>query len=419
MPHAPDRSLSPRGNGNEKLKEESAMRPKLHSYAHALLGAILVAALCFTPPAGAAEAVLVGVAHRADYAYAEMMKNAFEMAREKINADGGIKGRPLELRFADDQGRYEAGERAIKTLIREKGAVMLVGGYSSSNTLNMAFVANRLDTPFIVCTAADDHITQHNLVNVFRLNPPASEYTKALEAFFLEKVKPTSISIVYENSPYGTGGARRMMAFCRSNEIALNSIHPYFKDAASPDYIERVLSPMRDNPPDVIFMVSYLKDAALLVQKANEMQLSSLLSGGAGGFTHEAFSRLAGPASEHLVTATLWSTSGQNPLARQFRDAFVKQHSLEPDYHAAEAYSALLVAADALRRASSMTAGEIRAALGETNLMTPFGRIEFKDYGLYMRQNEAETQVFQIQNGRFETIWPPELATSAYAPPLE
>lgn len=395
------------------------MRFLPHRYALALAGTILVAAFWFIPATPAAEPVRVGVVHRVDYAYAEMMKHAFEMALEQINMDGGIHGRPLELSFADDRGEPDSGVQAVKTLIRQKEAVMLVGGYSSSNALNMAFTANGMDTPFLVCTAADDHITQHNLANIYRLNPPASEYSKALEAFLLEKVKPTSISIVYENSPYGTGGARRMMAFCRSNEIALNSIHPYFKDAASPSYLEKVLSPIRDSPPDVIFMVSYLKDAVLLTRKAKEMQLSALLCGGAGGFTHAAFSRLAGPASEKLVTATLWSTSGQNPVAQQFRDEFVKRHSMEPDYHAAEAYSALLVSADALLRSRSLASADIRAALEETKLMTPFGRIEFKDYGNFKRQNDSETQVFQIQDGRFETIWPPKLATANYAPVVD
>jgi branched-chain amino acid transport system substrate-binding protein len=392
------------------------MRFLPHRYLLALAGTILVAVSWLIPVATAAEPVRVGVVHRADYAYAEMMKFAFEMALEQINGDGGINGRLLQLSFADDRGEPDTGVQVVKTLIRQKAVVMLVGGYSSSNTLNMAFTANGMETPFLVCTAADDHITQHNLANIYRLNPPASEYTKTLEAFLLEKVKPRSISIVYENSPYGTDGARRMTAFCRSNEIALNSIHPYFKDATSLGYLEKVLSPIRDNPPDVIFMVSYLKDAVLLTRKAREMQLSSLLCGGAGGFTHEAFSRLAGPASEKLVTATLWSTSGQNPMAQKFRDAFVKRHSMEPDYHAAEAYSALLVSADALKRSRSLASPDIRAALGETQLMTPFGQIEFKDYGNFKRQNDSETQVFQIQDGRFETIWPPELATADYVP---
>ncbi len=371
------------------------------------------------PVTAAEPPITIGVLHRADFAYAEMMAHALSMALEQINAAGGVKGRPLQMSFADDRGEPEAGTQAVKMLIRQEQAVMLVGGYSSSNTLNMAFAANGLNTPFLVCTAADDHITQHDLENVFRLNPPASEYTKALESFLLEKVKPTSISIVYENSPYGTGGARRMMAFCRSNEIALNSIHPYFKDATSADYIARVLDPIRDNPPDVIFMVSYLKDAVLLTQKAKEMQLDALLSGGAGGFTHESFSRLAGPASEHLVTATLWSTSGQNPLAGAFRDGFVEQFGKEPDYHAAEAYSALLVCADALRRAASLVPADIRRALRETQLKTPFGLIAFKDYGHFKRQNDAETQVFQIRNGRYETIWPAQLATAPYIPPAQ
>jgi branched-chain amino acid transport system substrate-binding protein len=106
-------------------------------------------------------------------------------------------------------------------------------------------------------------------------------------------------------------------------------------------------------------------------------------------------------------------------MAQQFRDAFVKRHSMEPDYHAAEAYSALLVSADALKRSRSLASADLRAALGDTKLMTPFGQIEFKDYGNFRRQNDSETQVFQIQGGRFETIWPPELATADYVPAVD
>ena len=382
--------------------------------------AVCVAAfsvLVFNFAAGAAEPVVVGIVHREDFAYAKMMKNAFEMALEEINNAGGIKGQPLQLIFSDDQGEPKTGEQAVKSLVEEKKVVMMVGGYSSSNTLQMAYAADRLDKPFLVATAADDRITRHNLENIYRLNPPASEYTKGLEEFLLDRVKPTSMSIVYENSPYGTGSARQMMDFCRANEIEIKGVHPYFKKGATPEYLQKVLSPIQEDQPDAIFMVSYLDDAVMLVRKAREMKIQSLLCGGAGGFTHASFCRKTGNASENMVTATLWSPAAKFAMAKEFYDRYVKQYSIQPDYHAAEAYSALLVSADALNRSRSLASDDIRAALNDTKIETPFGSVEFKDYGPFKRQNASATQVFQIKNGNFETIWPPVLATSTYSVP--
>ena len=104
------------------------------------------------------------------------------------------------------------------------------------------------------------------------------------------------MSIVYENSPYGTGGARRMMEFCRSNGIEIKGIHPYFKKGATPEYLTKVMKPVQKENPEVIFMVSYLKDATMLAMKAREMNLKSVLCGGAGGFTHEKFCSKTGQA---------------------------------------------------------------------------------------------------------------------------
>ena len=382
--------------------------------------AVCVAAfsvLVFNFAAGAAEPIVVGIVHREDFAYAKMMKNAFEMALEEINNAGGIKGQPLQLVFSDDQGEPKTGEQAVKSLVEEKKVVMMVGGYSSSNTLQMAYAADRLDKPFLVATAADDRITRHNLENIYRLNPPASEYTKGLEEFLLDRVKPTSMSIVYENSPYGTGGARRMMDFCRANGIEIKGVHPYFKKGATPEYLQKILSPIQRDQPDAIFMASYLDDATILVRKAKEMKIQSLLCGGAGGFTHASFCRKTGNASENMVTATLWSPAAKFAMAKEFYDRYMKRYSIQPDYHAAEAYSALLVSADALNRSRSLASDDIRAALNDTKIETPFGSVEFKDYGPYKRQNASATQVFQIKNGNFETIWPPVLATSTYSAP--
>ncbi len=363
------------------------------------------------------EPLIIGIPHSSRYPYATMMKQSFEMALEIVNESGGINGRPLGLVYADDRGERTPGQNVVKELVKTHGAVMLVGGYHSSNTVYMAGIADKLDMPFLVCTAADDRITQRKWKNVYRLNAPASQYTTALEDFFLKQIKPGSMAIVYENSPYGTGGALRMMGFCRENDIDLRAIVPYHKERLKTEYFQKILAPLKEDPPDVVYMVSYLNDAALLVKTIRESGIHSLLCGGAGGFTHQKFIQKAGPVAELLVTATLWIHELNYPGTRYYYEQYVRQYGIAPDYHGAEAYSALLVAADALKRAASFDPVDIRRALDQTDMQSPFGPVKFLSYGKFERQNSLPTQVLQVIDGKFECVWPENLATSPFKKP--
>ena len=372
------------------------------------------------PPIGdASEPVVVGVLHSEKFPYATMMKNSFEMALEVINKEGGIKGRPLKLVYANDQGKRKPGEKAVTVLVAKTGAVMLVGAYQSSNTIYMARIADKLDRPFLVCTAADDRITQRKWKNVYRLNPPAQGYTKGLEDFFLKKIKPKSMAIIYENSPYGTSGAMRMMWFCRDNDIDLRAIEPYHKERLRPDYFKLIVARVEEEASDVIYMVSYLNDAALLTKTIKESKINSLLVGGAGGFTSEKFINKAGDDANNLLTATLWTPQLGYPGTKEYYNQYIKTYSIPPDYHGAEAYSALLAAADALKRAESFSPESIRSALDSTDMVTPFGPVNFKSYKKYERQNSLPTQVLQIIDGKFECVWPETLATTRFIPPVD
>ena len=365
----------------------------------------------------ATEPVVIGVLHSEKFPYATMMKNSFEMALAAINKDGGINGRPLKLVYANDQGKQKPGENAVKELVKKTGVTLLVGGYHSSNTLYMAQVADKLNAPFLICTASDVKITQRKWRNVYRLNPPASEYANGLEDFLLKKIKPTSMAIVYENSPYGTGGATRMMWFCRENGIDLRSIEPYHKERLRPDYFEHIVSRVKNEAPDVIYMVSYLNDAALLTKTIKASKINSLLCGGAGGFTHKKFINKTEEFADNLLTATLWTQQLQYPGAIEYYNQYTKAYAIPPDYHGAEAYSALLVVADALKRAESFQPDRIRAAMDKTDMVTPFGPVKFTSFGKFERQNHLPTQVLQIIDKKFECVWPEAHATSEFIPP--
>jgi branched-chain amino acid transport system substrate-binding protein len=361
--------------------------------------------------------VVIGALHWGKFPFSHMMKNSYDMALESINSTGGINGRPVKLIYADDQGMRKEGETAVRDLAKNQKAVMLVGGYASTNTVYTAGMADDLDIPFLISTAADDRITQRNWKNIYRMNPPAQEYAKGLEKLLLKKVKPASLSIVYENSPYGTGGALQMLWFCREHDIEVRKVIPYHKERTTRGYYRKLLRTLKENPPDVIYMVSYLDDAVSIVKNIRELNINSLLVGGAGGFTSPRFIEMAGPASDNLLTATLWTPHLPYEGIGEYYKRYITRYGTPPDYHGAEAYSVLLVAADALKRASSFSPEAIRAALDTTDMNTVFGPVNFKSYGNFRRQNSLPTMVLQIINNTYECVWPGSIASAKFIPP--
>ncbi|MCP4043073.1 MAG: ABC transporter substrate-binding protein, partial [Gammaproteobacteria bacterium] len=154
------------------------------------------------------------------------------------------------------------------------------------------------------------------------------------------------------------------------------------------------------------------KDAVLLVKKIKELKLDSVLIGGAGGFTHRKFIEGAAGSVEGLLTATLWTHELSYPGTGEYNDIYIRKHSVPPDYHGAEAYASLFVIGDVLERAESFSAENIKKALDETEISTPFGPVKFESYGKHQRQNSLPTMVLQIINNQFEVVWPQDIATS-------
>lgn len=348
---------------------------------------------------------------------ATLIKNSMEMAKDAVNADGGINDHPLRLEYADDSGEIEKGKAAVTKLVTQKNAVMLIGGYRSNPTFHMAELAEKMQIPFLISGAAADKITQQGWKNIYRINSPISEYATNMEDFWIRNVNPKSMAIIYEDSMYGTDGATHMMAFCRDNHIQVTNIINYDRKKASADFFKTLLKPLVDSKPEIIYMLSELEDGITLVKALRALNLKALLCGGGAGFAQTEFIEKAGSAADFLLTIALWNDRLHYPQSRMYRKEYERRFGSQPTYHGAQAYAAVLVAADALKRSLHYTSDYLRAALDRTLLLqTPIGPIKFFGYGKFTRQNSIRTQVLQIYNGKYEVIWPLDLATGPYIP---
>jgi branched-chain amino acid transport system substrate-binding protein len=348
--------------------------------------------------------------------FGEIEKKSFELGLAEINKAGGVKGRPIELIIEDDTSKPAVGRSAVEKLISRDKVIALGGGYSSSVTFAMCGVAQQRKVPFLVNTGSADKITEQGWNYIFRLNPPVSEYPQGLKSFLKQVAKPKTVAILYENSLFGQSGSKKFAQLAEKMGMKVLMKEGY--EAGAIDF-KPLLVKTKAAKPDLIYMISYVMDAALLMRQSMELDINpKLFVGGAAGFTLPEFAKNAGAAAENVFSATLWTPSVPYPGAKQYYDKFMKKYGSPTEYHGAEAYAAIYVIADALKRAKTLTPEGVREALTKTDMMTAFGPVKFVSYGKKKQQNSLPTYLVQWQKGKLQTVWPKAVATKPYVYPV-
>jgi branched-chain amino acid transport system substrate-binding protein len=384
-----------------------------------LLAVAVMSALIGFSPVPAADPVKVGVIlplTGEQAKFGEIERNSFLMALEEINKAGGAQGRKIDLLIEDDTGKPDVGRSAVEKLISQDKVIVLTGGYSSSVTYAVAGAAQQRKVPFLVTTGSADRITEQKWDHVFRINPPVSEYPKALLGFLQEVVKPKSVAILYENTLFGQSGSKEFAANCEEAGYKVLLKEGY--EAGAVDF-KPLLVKVKAAQPDFVYMISYVMDAALLMRQSKELDFNpKLFIGGAAGFTLPEFAANAGDAAEYVFSADLWSPGLPYQGAKEYFDKYKAKFGTPTEYHGAEAYASLYVVADALKRAKELTTKGVREALVETNMETAFGPVKFVSYGKKTQQNSLPTYLVQWQKGALETVWPREVATKPFVYPV-
>jgi branched-chain amino acid transport system substrate-binding protein len=353
----------------------------------------------------------------AEAKFGEIEKKSFVMAQEEINKAGGIKGEQLELVIEDDTGRPDVGRSVVEKLITKDKVVMVGGGYSSSVTYAVAGVCQQNKMPFLVNTGSADKITSSNWDYVFRLNPPVSEYAGAIESLLTDVIKPKTVVILHENTLFGSSGAKSFEATCKKLGFKVLLKEGY--EAGGIDF-KPILSKVKQLNPDVVYMISYIMDASLLMNQSKELKLTpKMFIGGAAGFTMPEFHKNSGIASEMVISATLWHQILKYPGAMDYFNTFKARFKSDTEYHGAEAYAAAFVIADALKRAKSYSNEDVKNALAATDMMTVFGPVKFISYGKMKNQNKLSTYVVQWNDGKLELVWPAKIATKKFVYPVD
>jgi branched-chain amino acid transport system substrate-binding protein len=257
-----------------------------------------------------------------------------------------------------------------------------------------------------VPVASKEDITRLGYDWVFRLCAPAHEYANTLIDAALALGKPKTIAFVYESTDFGTSVSTLGKQYAQQKGLQVVADEAYQKGA--PDY-RSTLTKIKERNPDLVFMVSYVADAVLLMRQSREVGLKpqAFLGGGAGFDTAQFESER--DISTNVFSVTQWTPDTGWPGAADFAKRYEARFKKRPTYHAATAYEAMMIMGDVVSKVGG-DRKKIQQALDTGTWTGIMGQVKFEDYDGFTNQNKHVMPVIQYQGGKAETVYPPQFA---------
>jgi branched-chain amino acid transport system substrate-binding protein len=377
------------------------MRHEIHSLAIAM-----VAALPATLIAGTGRAaVKIGFINSItgpEAPIGENLTNGVALALEDLKK----KGIDVTLVRQDDTGKPAVAMSALEQLATGEEVAVVVGPYTSATVNAVAKLAQRYHVPQLIPAASKEEITRQGYDWVFRLNAPAHQYGESLIDAALGSGQPKTIALIYESTDFGSSVAATAKQYAARRGLQVVADEAYQKGA--PDYRSTLVKVQRQKP-DLILMASYVADAILLMRQSRELGLkpSAFLGAGAGFDTAQFESER--DISNLVLSVSQWTPETPAPGAAEFASRYRARYGKKPTYHAACAYAAMIIAAEVAHKAGG-DRKKIRDALAAGSWNGIMGPVKFVTADGFTNQNRNVMQVIQYQNGKAETVYPPELA---------
>jgi branched-chain amino acid transport system substrate-binding protein len=320
----------------------------------------------------------------------------------------------LTIVNGDTESNVDVARARAEKLIGE-GVQILVGSFDSGQSAAIAQVAEQKGIPLIINIAAAPQITEQGYKFVFRNFPTAPMILR--DAFIDQKTvfadvgaAPKSVVFMHVNDTFGTAMSKGIGMIMPKFDMPYTVAEEIAYDPTARDLSVEVAKAKATNA-DALLVVSRLNDAMLLTRELIKQRWTpqAILSMGPG-FYEDQYIKTLGKYADGPINFSPWYDPHKR-LTKVLEAELAKLHpGVNLNTNHVYTFEALLVAADAYKRAASTDPKALVDAIRATNITDNVSigpGIQFDAKG----QNDKVRQgAFQNRNGKFVILAPHEAA---------
>jgi branched-chain amino acid transport system substrate-binding protein len=287
-----------------------------------------------------------------------------------------LLGVDIELMNADTETNVDTARTRAERLIQE-GAHCLVGPFDSGAAAAIAQVAEQRGVPFVINIAAAPQITEQGYKFVFRNFPIASELVKngltlTEDLFRATGATPRSTVFMHVNDTFGQANAKAIGAILPQLNLPFKLVDTISYDPAAKDLTVEVAK-AKATKADFLLLVCRLNDAIVLRREIVKQRwnIMGIVSPGSPGMYENQFFQILGKLSDGCISNVPWFDP-KAALTKSVDAAFRKQNPKDQlRFHALNVgytFEAILIAADAYKRAKSTEPHMLTEAIRQTEI---------------------------------------------------
>lgn len=359
------------------------------------------------PSAPARDTILVGhfgSMTGSEATFGQSTDNGIRLAVKEANAAGGVKGKQIEIKTYDDQGKSQEAGTAVTRLITSDHVAAVLGEVASSLSLAGGRVAQQYGVPMISPSSTNPQVTQIGDM-VFRVCflDPFQGWVEA--KFARENLKAQKAAILYDQAQAYSKGLKDY--FTQAFEKLGGTITTTQAYTGGDQDFSAQLTTIRETKPDVIFVPGYYTDAGNVSIQVRKLGITVPLLGG-DGWDSTQLAAIGKDAIEGSYYSNHYSFQENRPEVKNFVDKYKAQYGMIPDGLAALGYDAARLLFDAMGRAASLDGKTLAASIAATKGFHGVTGIISMDAN---RDAKKSAVVVQVKGGvpvYVTTIEPPE-----------
>lgn len=290
---------------------------------------------------GVAEALTGNAAQ-----YGVPIRKGFELAAAEINAAGGINGQKLDLLIDDEQGKKEEAINVFKKLIFQDKVLMLFGPTLSNSAQASDPVAQSVKVVVFGTSNTADGITSIGSY-VFRNSVTEADILPVTLKVASRKTGFKKVAVLYGNDDIFTkSGFDNFVKALQALKIPVTNTESFAKGDVD---FKPQLTKIKAVHPDAVALSALVAEGAPIMVQARQLGITLPFVGGNGMNSPRVFD-LAKGSSDNLWVGSPWSVENPASENKRFVAAYQKAYGALPDQFAAQAYDAMYIAAQALKK---------------------------------------------------------------------
>jgi branched-chain amino acid transport system substrate-binding protein len=294
--------------------------------------------------------------------FGTVVRDGIQFAVEEVNAAGGVKGRKVELRSYDSQGRIEESVAAAQRLLTQDRVVLILGDVTSSGSLAIADAVQAARVPMVTPSATHPDVTKKGDY-IFRTCFIDPFQGGAMARFARENLKLERVAVLHDAKNASSLGLSEAFqdAFKKLGGTVV-AVESYSK--GDTDYRAPLLGVKRVKP-QALYLPGFYSEVGVIARQARELGMTQPLLGGDGWESDRIF-ELAGGGLEGAYYSSHYAEDNPAPELQRFISAFRARYGRAPEAASALGYDAAKVALAAIERAEPLSGPAIRDALAAT-----------------------------------------------------